>query len=526
MPPKLPFKMRWRLLDALELARHHRQLLLSGHRHDRDGQIGLSELEELDKPEHGHLLDYYREFVKQPPEQLSGIRSTVFNYLQPYTAPDIAEVFCPADPTFDIKEFDLGRLMTIKIPQKYQIEKKYVSLLLKVLFYLHALRRYDLPAEERDQKNLIVLVLDEAQETVLVSEDGISDYNVVDKIRGARATTINSTQSPTSYIPPMGNREKADVFLLNLGNKIYFTAADKQASEMIADSIGKHTIKKRTYGRSLAKATRVGRNRTNTGLSRTSSAPCPSIPPSSSIASGPISGSSFGHRLSPSPNGIKLTALKTFSLLTSSRPRTEPEAGRRGGEAAFGGFLVDAGHLFADLAQRADHLVERNDAADSAQRHGGGAKGVEGIEAVAHHAGGLDVTADRIADQAECILERGCGRLHDLLRRSAVELAESRRRHRAGAADFRWASSGMQPEQPGHDRLIGSMPLPGRVKGTVQADPGGLRRSAKSSRAAQPIRHAPAVWELDGPTMEGPMISKTERLMEILRKASDPGLRR
>ena len=109
------------------------------------------------------------------------------------------------------------------------------------------------PRDVRDQKNLIVLVLDEAQETVLVSEDGISDYNVVDKIRGARATTINSTQSPTSYIPPMGNREKADVFLLNLGNKIYFTAADKLASEMLADAIGKHTIKKRTYGRSGGK---------------------------------------------------------------------------------------------------------------------------------------------------------------------------------------------------------------------------------------------------------------------------------
>jgi hypothetical protein len=212
------------------------------------------ELENLNNPKHGHLVDYYREFAKQPPEQLSGIRSTVFNYLQPYTAPDIAEIFCTADPTFDIKELDMGRLVTIKIPQKFQTEKKYISLLLKILFYLHALRRYDLPARERDQKNLIVLVLDEAQETVLVSEDGISDYNVVDKIRGARATTINSTQSPTSYIPPMGSREKADVFLLNLGNKIYFTAADKLASEMLADSIGKHTIKKRTYGRSLGKS--------------------------------------------------------------------------------------------------------------------------------------------------------------------------------------------------------------------------------------------------------------------------------
>jgi Type IV secretory system Conjugative DNA transfer len=209
---------------------------------------------QLKGSQHGYLVEYYQEFVKQPPEQKAGIVSTVFNYLSPYTAPDIAQIFCPADPTFDIEELDLGRLVTVKIPQKYQTEKKYISLLLKILFYLHALRRYDLPAAQREAKNLIVLALDEAQETVLVSEDGISDYNVVDKIRGARATTINSTQSPTSYIPPMGSREKADVFLLNLGNKIYFTAADKHSSEMLADSIGKRTFKKRTWGRSGGKS--------------------------------------------------------------------------------------------------------------------------------------------------------------------------------------------------------------------------------------------------------------------------------
>ncbi len=201
------------------------------------------------------LVHYFHEFIKQPPEQLGGIRSTVFNYLQPFTAPDIAEVFCPEKPTFSLSEIDQGKLISVKIPQKYQVEKKYVGLLLKVLFYFHALRRYDLTQDQRSRKNLIVMVLDEAQETVLVSEDGISDYNVIDKIRGARATTINSTQSPTSYIPPMGSREKAEVFLLNLGNKIYFTAADKQASEMIADAIGKHTVKKRTYGRSAGKST-------------------------------------------------------------------------------------------------------------------------------------------------------------------------------------------------------------------------------------------------------------------------------
>ncbi len=204
-------------------------------------------LEKSNHPLQPSLMDYYREFIKQPPEQLGGIRSTVFNYLHPYTTPDIAEVFCSTDATFDLKEIDEGRLIYVKIPQKYQTEKRYIGLFIKVLYYLHALRRYDLPSRERARRNLIVGAFDEAQEAVLLSEDGISDYNVVDKIRGARATAIYSSQSPTSYIPPMGSREKADVFLLNLGNKIYFTAADKQASEMIADSIGKRTIKKPTW---------------------------------------------------------------------------------------------------------------------------------------------------------------------------------------------------------------------------------------------------------------------------------------
>ncbi len=202
-------------------------------------------------PEVEPLVKYFYEFIKQPPEQLGGVRSTVFNYLQPFLAPEIARVFCSEHPTFSMSMIDQGKLISVKIPQKYQVEKRYVSLLLKTLFYLHALRRYDLSYEERSKRNLIVMVLDEAQETVLVSEDGMSDFNVIDKIRGARATTINSTQSPTSYIPPMGGKDKAEVFLLNLGNQIHFTAADNQASEMIADALGRHTIKQLTQGRTV-----------------------------------------------------------------------------------------------------------------------------------------------------------------------------------------------------------------------------------------------------------------------------------
>lgn len=215
----------------------------------------VEELGKLPSSQYEPLIRFFKGFTEQPPEQLSGVITSIANYLQPYITPDIAQIFSATDPTFDFKEIDNGKLISVKIPQKYQVERRYINLFFKCLYYLHALRRYDISAEEFASKNLIVMVLDEAQEAVLVSEDGLSDYNVVDKIRGARATTINCTQSPTSYIPPMGTRAKADVFLLNLANKIYFTAADKEASEMIADAIGKHTVKKRSHSYTTGKTT-------------------------------------------------------------------------------------------------------------------------------------------------------------------------------------------------------------------------------------------------------------------------------
>ena len=69
------------------------------------------------------LVRYFQEFIKQPPEQLGGVRATVYNYLQPFTAPAIAEVFSPERPNFSLSEIDQGKLVSVKIPQKYQVEK-------------------------------------------------------------------------------------------------------------------------------------------------------------------------------------------------------------------------------------------------------------------------------------------------------------------------------------------------------------------------------------------------------------------
>ena len=75
------------------------------------------------------------------------------------------------------------------MPQKYQTERRYVNTFLKMLFYTHVLRRFDRPKEQRKDKNLLILWADEAQRFVTSNDEGMSDYNTIDVIREANATT-------------------------------------------------------------------------------------------------------------------------------------------------------------------------------------------------------------------------------------------------------------------------------------------------------------------------------------------------
>jgi hypothetical protein len=52
------------------------------------------------------------------------------------------------------------------MPQKFQLERRYINTFLKMLFYTHALRRFDKPAQERQHDNLLILWGDEAQRFV------------------------------------------------------------------------------------------------------------------------------------------------------------------------------------------------------------------------------------------------------------------------------------------------------------------------------------------------------------------------
>jgi type IV secretory pathway TraG/TraD family ATPase VirD4 len=191
----------------------------------------------------------------QPAEQMGGVKETISNYLQFFLTPAIAEIFCASKNSFDFKEVDRGKIICVAMPQKYQMERRYINTFLKMLFYTHALRRFDRPKEERDGDNLLILWADEAQRFVTASEDGMSDYNCIDVMREAKATLVAAAQSSTSFIPPLGE-EKAQVLTLNLRNRMIFKAADEAGAVESADFLGQRKIRQKTFGYSGGMATR------------------------------------------------------------------------------------------------------------------------------------------------------------------------------------------------------------------------------------------------------------------------------
>ena len=210
----------------------------------------LEMVEKRNIPEAQAVTDHFKDqMLGQPVEQLGGVKTTVANYLKYFTDPDIAAVFCAPKSSFSFgAAIDHGKVICVSIPQRYQVERRYINTLLKYAFYSHALRRFDKSDDERARDNLIILWADEAQRIVTSSDDGMSDHNVVDVIREARATVVAATQSYTSLIPPMGDEQKAKVLIANLANRITFCAADEESAKIAADTLGKYEGKRRTDG--------------------------------------------------------------------------------------------------------------------------------------------------------------------------------------------------------------------------------------------------------------------------------------
>ena len=207
----------------------------------------------LETPRRRVLHDHFiNRFLNQPGEQLGGVRETIGNYLQYFLTPEVARIFCVANSTFDFSAIDEGKIILVTMPQKFQTERRYVNTFLKLLYYNHALRRFDQARAQRGENNLLILWADEAQRFMTASEDGTSDYNCVDVIREAGATIVAAAQSTTSLIPPLGN-DKSKVLTLNLRNRMIFRSADEADAVQAADFLGKKQVVKRSWGSSAGK---------------------------------------------------------------------------------------------------------------------------------------------------------------------------------------------------------------------------------------------------------------------------------
>jgi hypothetical protein len=85
-----------------------------------------------------------------------------------------------------------------------------VNTFLKLLYYNHALRRFDKSKVGRAKHNLLILWADEAQRFMTAIEDGTSDYNCVDVIREAGASIVAAAQTAFQRPLPQLQHEPFD----------------------------------------------------------------------------------------------------------------------------------------------------------------------------------------------------------------------------------------------------------------------------------------------------------------------------
>jgi hypothetical protein len=189
---------------------------------------------------------FTQKFLNQPVDQLGGVIGTINNYLGFFTSDEICEVFCCEENTVEFEEVDNGVIFSVSMPQRFQSERVYVNTLMKMIYYTHALSRFDRP-DDLKSNNLLIFIADEAQGVITASKDGMTDYTVIDKIREARATVLFAAQSTTSFLPVM-KKEQVDTLLLNLANQVHYTVADENNSKLIADQIGKKEKTKKSHG--------------------------------------------------------------------------------------------------------------------------------------------------------------------------------------------------------------------------------------------------------------------------------------
>jgi len=145
------------------------------------------------------------------------------HYLQPFITPEIAQVFCAAGNA-RLRRLDRGKIVCVAIPQKFQMERRYIKHFSKNAFLYPRLRRFDKPLRTSNATTLLILWADESQRFVTQRRRD-DDYNCIDVIREARATL---SMPPNHRLPSFRVGRESPCLTLNLRNRL-ISSADKKA---------------------------------------------------------------------------------------------------------------------------------------------------------------------------------------------------------------------------------------------------------------------------------------------------------
>ena len=222
------------LLDLLTVPESYRQILLRGTALDP----GLS----ADTGFADARFQLENNYWNQPPDQLGGVRSTIHNFLVPFSEPEIAAVFC-TDSTFDLREIQLGKVVSLAIPQRHAVQRRYAATLLKSLAYQVVLERFDRSQDQPDWRN---------RNVVLVEQDEWQRHAVradceVDIVREARGAVYAATQSQNAVWRKLGGRDQAAPLLANLRNRWICQAATEDCAEESSLLVGSRAAREESY---------------------------------------------------------------------------------------------------------------------------------------------------------------------------------------------------------------------------------------------------------------------------------------
>ena len=232
LAPRVPTLLA--ILDILTVPESYRQYLLKATAE----QPALPACEAFSEARFQLENNYWN----QPPEQLGGVKSTIYNFLVPFAEPEIAEVFC-ADSTFDLRDIQLGKVVCLAIPQKFSVQRRYVATLVKTLSYQVILERFDRRQDHPDwsSRNVVLVEQDEWQRHAVRADCE------VDIVREARGAAYAATQSQNAVWHRLGGRDHGAPLIANLRNRWICQAATEECAEESSQVVSSRVVREVSF---------------------------------------------------------------------------------------------------------------------------------------------------------------------------------------------------------------------------------------------------------------------------------------